>query len=140
MPANAYDAILKMLLNGQPTEAAIIASTIGLSTTDTVTYLMDLLARGFVTYDGNPIGSYSITDAGRFTASRSATIVLALFQETIQQPDPATTGVALELTPGVVTFASKATFACGCIAYVLQPAAINLGLRVAPCEAHQGII
>ena len=138
--SKVFDRILKALLPGKPLDVAAIATATGESNERVFVYLGELEKRSMVTYAEDPLGMYTITESGIAAALASLNITLELFQEKIGQSDPITEGVMLERQRGVGEPATRATFACGCLAYRLHPAAAHPGVLVAPCEAHKDAI
>jgi hypothetical protein len=135
--ADVFDRILKALLPGKPLDVAAIAHVTGEPEEHVFAYLGELLKQSMVTYTGDPLGVYTITEPGIVAAIQSVSIRFELLQEKLGQPEPATETVAIsKFNDGAATLVSKATYACGCVAYREHPAVLMLTLRINPCKDH----
>jgi hypothetical protein len=98
--------------------------------------LGELLKKRMVTYSGDPLGPYTITEPGQVAAAQSVRIPFELLQEKLDQPEPTMSTVVSSFANGQTVFSSKATYACGCVAYRDHPAASHLGVGFSPCNTH----
>jgi hypothetical protein len=137
--ADVFDRIFKALLPGEPLDVATIANEIGETDGDTFVYLGELLDKRLVTYSGDPFGHYTITEPGYVAAAQSVSIPFEMLQEKLGQPDPTTKTVVSSFSGGAASFATKATYECGCVAYRDHPAALNLGVGLTPCAEHANL-
>lgn len=135
-----YDKILKALLPGKSLNVEEIAAATGETGENTCVYLGDLLKRRLVVYTGDPFGPHAITEPGICAASQSISIPFALLQDKLEQPDPDQRTVIREFVDGKASFATKASFQCGCEAYRDYPPITNLALGINPCASHAKLI
>lgn len=133
---NAYYKILKALWR-ESRDASAIAREAEISTKVTVAYLDDLLKKGYVVGDGNPMGFYAITDPGRYAGASSTTVPFELFAEKLGQQNAEPKTVMVDIGNGCGAPANKVVLNCGCIAWQMQPPDPNRGLEVVTCsEEH----
>ncbi len=132
--------ILKALWLG-PLVASDIAKNVGITTKVAVVYLNDLAQKSYIAGDGNLMGFYAITTAGRNAALAADVISFELFAECVGQPHATAETVSLDLGDGQAHFANKAVLDCGCIAYQPQPPDLTPRIRVKPCgEDHANLL
>jgi hypothetical protein len=117
-------------------DATAIANEVGMTAKEALPYLDELIARSYVVGDGNRMGFYTITNAGRYAVLGTSVIPFELFAECVGQPYAASETVSIDVG-GRAQFANKAVLECGCIAYQPQPPGSTPRMAVKPCsEEH----